>query len=142
MGTQGARELPALRGRPLAFLFHYARRHTPGHLIILIAVLAAVVCSISTQYGLKTLIDIVAAGPHAGRPVWGAFALLCGLIAADNLFWRVGGFVAARSFVAVTGDIRRDLAPADLAARPGPYRDLLRTQLMEPAPRESLPAAA
>ncbi|MEO9191979.1 MAG: ABC transporter ATP-binding protein [Acetobacteraceae bacterium] len=124
MGDQGARELPALRGRPLSFLFHYARRHALGHLTILAAVLAAVVCSISTQYGLKTLIDIVAAGPHTGRPVWGAFALLCGLVAADNLFWRVGGFVAARSFVAVTGDIRRDLfahlaghAPAWFAER-------------------------
>ena len=39
----------------------------------------------------------------------GASALLCGLIAADNLLWRVGGWAAAHTFVAVTGDIRRDL---------------------------------
>ena len=70
MGTLRECELPALRGRPLAFLFHYARRHAPGHLTVLVAVLAAVVCSVSTQYGLKTLIDIVAAGPAGGRPVW------------------------------------------------------------------------
>src|SRR6185369_6664198 len=63
-----------------------------------------------TQYGMKHLIDIVAAGREAaGTLVWGAFALLCGLVAADNLSWRVGGYAAHRTFVAVTGDIRRDL---------------------------------
>jgi ATP-binding cassette subfamily B protein len=41
--------------------------------------------------------------------VWAAFAVLCALIAADNLMWRVGGYAAARTYVAVTGDIRRDL---------------------------------
>ena len=67
-------------------------------------------CSVSTQYGMKHLIDIVATGPQAaGNQVWTAFALLCGLVAADNLSWRVGSYVAHRSFVAVTGDIRRDL---------------------------------
>src|SRR6202012_89300 len=45
----------------------------------------------------------------AGNKVWIAFALLCGLVAADNLSWRVGGYAAHRTFVAVTGDIRRDL---------------------------------
>ncbi|MEO8714620.1 MAG: ABC transporter ATP-binding protein, partial [Acetobacteraceae bacterium] len=124
MGNKGDRGNKARGARPLAFLLRYARRHAPGHLGVLLAVLAAVVCSVSTQYGLKHLIDIVAAGPRAARPVWGAFLVLCALIAADNLFWRVGGFVAARTFVAVTGDIRRDLfahlaghAPAWFAER-------------------------
>ena len=102
-----------LRANPLQFLLHYARRHPLGHAIIVASVLAAVACSVSTQYGLKHLIDIVAAGPDAGRPgihgVWGAFLLLCGFIAADNLLWRVGGWAAARTYVAVTGEIRRDL---------------------------------
>ncbi|HEX3574582.1 MAG TPA: ABC transporter ATP-binding protein [Rhodopila sp.] len=101
---------PALRGRPLAFLFSYLRRHPAGHLTVLLAVLVAVTCSVSTQYGMKYLIDIVATGRDAaGGKVWVAFALLCGLVAADNLSWRVGGYAAHRSFVAVTGDVRRDL---------------------------------
>ena len=59
---------------------------------------------------LKHLIDIVAAGPEPWTAgVWWAFALLCALVAADNLLWRVGGWAAAYTFVAVTGDIRRDL---------------------------------
>jgi len=103
-------ELSSLRGRPFAFLFAYTKRHPAGHLVVLIAVLLAVACSVSTQYGLKSLIDIVAQGQqNAGTAVWGAFALLCGLVAADNLSWRVGGYAAHRTFVAVTGDIRRDL---------------------------------
>ena len=102
--------LPSLRGRPLAFLYSYVRRHPAGHLTVLISVLVAVTCSVSTQYGMKHLIDIVATGQlAAGDKVWGAFALLCGLVAADNLSWRVGGYAAHRTFVAVTGDIRRDL---------------------------------
>ncbi|MFL5285770.1 MAG: ABC transporter transmembrane domain-containing protein, partial [Rhodopila sp.] len=102
--------LPSLRGRPLAFLFSYVRRHPAGHLTVLLSVIVAVTCAVSTQYGMKHLIDIVAAGREAaGTLVWGAFALLCGLVAADNLSWRVGGYAAHRTFVAVTGDIRRDL---------------------------------
>ncbi|HBK06736.1 MAG TPA: ABC transporter [Acetobacteraceae bacterium] len=112
VGTKvpGAENLPSLRGRPLAFLYSYVRRHPAGHLTVLISVLVAVTCSVSTQYGMKHLIDIVATGQQAaGDKVWGAFALLCGLVAADNLSWRVGGYAAHRTFVAVTGDIRRDL---------------------------------
>ncbi|MGE0224934.1 MAG: ABC transporter ATP-binding protein [Acetobacteraceae bacterium] len=102
--------LIALRGRPLAFLFHYMRRHPVGHVTVLTSVLLAVACSVSTQYGLKNLIDIVSKGPEAGSPlVWGGFLLLCALIASDNLLWRVGGYAAHRTYVAVTGDIRRDL---------------------------------
>jgi ATP-binding cassette, subfamily B, bacterial len=103
-------DLPALRGRPLAFLFAYIKAHPTGHLTVVASVLVAVLCSVSSQYGLKYLIDIVSLGPAAaGNRVWTAFAVLCGLIAADNLSWRVGGYAAHRTFVTVTGDIRRDL---------------------------------
>jgi ATP-binding cassette subfamily B protein len=71
--------------------------------------MVAVACAVSVQYGLKNLIDIVAAGPGKAGNLWWAFAALCALIAADNLLWRVGGYAAAYTFVAVTGDIRRDL---------------------------------
>ncbi len=96
---------------PFRFLFHYVRRHPIGHAVVLVSVLAAVVAAVSTQYGLKYLIDIVSHGPNAATEsaVWIGFGLLCGLIAADNLMWRVGGVAAARTFVAVTGDIRRDM---------------------------------
>jgi ATP-binding cassette subfamily B protein len=96
---------------PFRFLFHYVRRHPIGHAVVLASVVLAVVAAVSTQYGLKYLIDIVSHGPNAATEsaVWVGFGLLCGLIAADNLMWRVGGVAAARTFVAVTGDIRRDM---------------------------------
>ena len=104
-----------LVGSPLRFLRHYVRSHPIGHAIVLISVVAAVICSVSTQYGMKRLIDAIATGnttshaPAAMAAVWAAFAVLCGLIAADNLLWRIGGWAAAHTFVAVTGDIRRDM---------------------------------
>ncbi|WP_428487950.1 ABC transporter ATP-binding protein [Rhodopila sp.] len=102
--------MPALRGRPLVFLFSYMRRHPGGHLTVVLSVIIAVASGVSSQYGVKHLIDIVSTGRDT-RPdwVWGAFALLCGLVGADNLAWRVGGYAAHRNFIRVTGDIRRDL---------------------------------
>jgi ATP-binding cassette subfamily B protein len=76
--------------------------------VVLASVFLAVVCSVCTQYGMKGLIDVISHGPGA-EGVWAAFAILCGLIAADNLLWRVGGWVASGSFVRVTGDVRSDL---------------------------------
>ncbi len=98
-----------LRAHPIGFLWHYVRRHPWGHATVFLSVLVAVICAVSVQYGLKHLIDIIAAGPGKAAGLWTAFALLCALVAADNLLWRVAGWAAAYTFVAVTGDIRRDL---------------------------------
>src|ERR1700680_2079741 len=44
VGTRvpNAEAFPALRGRPLAFLYSYVSRHPSGHLTVLLAVLVAV----------------------------------------------------------------------------------------------------
>ena len=95
-------------GRPFAFIFRYVRRRAISHGIIVTAVLAAVGCSITTQYGVKYLVDALSAADR-GNGVWFAFALLVSLIAADNLLWRIAGFTMSSAFVRVTGDLRRDL---------------------------------
>ncbi|HVA35945.1 MAG TPA: ABC transporter ATP-binding protein [Stellaceae bacterium] len=100
-------ELTAYALRPIAFFWRYIVKRPIAHAAILLAVLCAVGCSVSQQYGIKFLVDTLAAGPRAH--VWQAFALLVALIAADNLLWRVGGFIASRAFVIVTGDVRGDL---------------------------------
>jgi ATP-binding cassette subfamily B protein len=71
-------------------------------------VLAAVGCSVTTQYGVKFLVDTLSRPDKSGA-VWVAFALLVTLIGSDNLLWRVAAWIAHSAFVAVTGDLRRDL---------------------------------
>jgi len=71
-------------GRPFAFIFRYVRHRALSHGVIAGAVLAAVACSITTQYGVKYLVDTLS-GADRGNGVWFAFALLVSLIAADNL---------------------------------------------------------
>jgi ATP-binding cassette subfamily B protein len=102
-------KLASYARRPLAFLFSYIRRHPLAHAIVLSSVFAAVGCALASQYAIKHLIDVLAGGRHHPGPLWSAFAILVGLIAADNLLWRVGGWVASHTFVQVTGDLRRDL---------------------------------
>ena len=106
---QNTTDLPRLRAHPIRFLWHYIKRHPWGHGTVFLSVLVAVVCAVSVQYGLKHLIDIIAAGPAQAHGLWLAFVLLCSLVAADSLLWRVAGWASAYTFVAVTGDIRRDL---------------------------------
>jgi ATP-binding cassette subfamily B protein len=95
--------------RPLAFLFRYIKRHPLAHLAVLISVFSAVGCALASQYAIKHLIDVLGLGRGHPGPQWLAFGLLVGLIAADNLSWRVGGRIAAHVFVTVTGDLRREL---------------------------------
>src|SRR6266542_5940507 len=96
--------------RPLAFLARYVKRRPLAHAAIITAVVAAVGCSVGAQYGVKILVDTLAGGltSHA-KDAWLGFLLLAGLIAADNFLWRVASWIASYTFVAVTGDLRRDL---------------------------------
>ena len=100
-------DLCAYAVRPLAFIFRYVRRRPISHAVILAAVLGAVSCSVGTQYGVKHLVDVLS--NHNGAGLWAAFLLLGGLIASDNLLWRVASWIANYAFVGVTGDLRRDL---------------------------------
>jgi len=94
-------------GRPAAFLLRYVGRRRWAHIAILGAVIVAVGCSVSSQYGIKFLVDVLSAGPD--ERIWLAFGILVGLIAADNLLWRAAGWIASHAFVGVTGDLRGEL---------------------------------
>ena len=95
--------------RPFQFVLRYLRRRRAAHLVIVSAVVAAVACSVGTQYGVKNLVDSLTAGSSHASNVWLAFAFLMSLIAADNLLWRVASWTASFTFVGVTGDLRRDM---------------------------------
>jgi ATP-binding cassette subfamily B protein len=94
---------------PVRFLMHYVRRRSGSHLILLLAVLGAVGCAIGAQYGVKNLVDVLSSKGSEGWRLWSAVGLLLALVGGDNLLWRLGGWIAARAFVAVGGDLRIDL---------------------------------
>jgi ATP-binding cassette, subfamily B, bacterial len=106
----GPMSLPHYASRgPARFLLHYVFRHWVSHSVVLIAVLSAVGCAIGSQYAVKNLVDVLGLGNPSDWQLWGAVALLLGLVAGDNLLWRLAGWVAAKAFVAVGGDLRLDL---------------------------------
>jgi ATP-binding cassette subfamily B protein len=107
--------------RPLRFLLHALSRHKFSHVVIFVSVVVAVGCAVGSQYAVKELVDVLARNDK--RAVWGAFFVLAGLIAADNFSWRVGGWVAARAFVAVTGDLRRTLFDHTIGHAPGYFAE-------------------
>src|SRR5215813_13669823 len=102
-------QLSGYAHRPFRFVLRYLRQRPVAHLAILTCVVAAVACSVSTQYGVKFLVDCLSAGPEHGNNVWLAFVFLMSLIAADNFLWRIASWVASFTFVGVTGDLRRDM---------------------------------
>jgi ATP-binding cassette, subfamily B, bacterial len=95
--------------RPFSFVLRYLRQRRASHVVILLAVVAAVGCSVGTQYGVKYLVDALSAGPGKSGTVWLAFVFLISFIAADNFLWRIASWTASFTFVGVTGDLRRDM---------------------------------
>jgi ATP-binding cassette subfamily B protein len=101
--------LSGYANRPFPFVLRYLRQRLASHVVILTAVVAAVACSVGTQYGVKSLVDGLSEGPSRSGSVWLAFVLLISLIAADNFLWRIASWTASFTFVGVTGDLRRDI---------------------------------
>jgi ATP-binding cassette subfamily B protein len=108
--------------RPLVFLASYVVRRPWSHAAILAAVLAAVGCSVSTQYGVKFLVDTLSA---AASGAWLAFTVLVSLIVADNLLWRLASWIGSHTFPAVTGDLRHDLFAHLTGQAPSYFADRL-----------------
>ena len=125
MDEVGLDDLCRFATRPLAFIGRYLRRRSVSHAVIVTAVLSAVGCSVTTQYGVKTLVDALANPIHGGNAVWFAFILLVSLIAADNLLWRVASWTANDAFVKVTGDLRSDLFRHLTGHAPSYFQDRL-----------------
>jgi ATP-binding cassette, subfamily B, bacterial len=95
--------------RPFAFFARYVKMRPMAHALVAAAVLAAVACSVGTQYGVRLLVDALSAGKEHPAQVWAAFWILISLVASDNLLWRVASYIASYAFVGVTGDLRNDL---------------------------------
>ena len=101
-----AKQLPE---RPITFLAGYVRRH-PLHFGTLLAlVVGAASCAVAVQYGMKLLVDAMAAPDRDANAVWSPLALFIGLIAMENILWRSAGWLCCQTVVGVGVDIRLDL---------------------------------
>lgn len=98
----------AARG-PMSFLLHHVRQRLLGHVIVLTAVLMAVGCAVASQYGVKNLVDVLDLHRPSAVQLWGAVGLLLGLVAGDNLLWRLAGWVSSYVFVATGASMRLEL---------------------------------
>lgn len=124
-------ELPQYAGHPVRFLLRYMRHRAFAHVMVFGAVGVAIACSVLSSYGIRHLVDIMTAS-GAGSPdrsVWQAVGLLIGLIIADNISWRIAGWFASGTFVAVTGDIRQDLFRFLTGHSPAYFADRMPTSL-------------
>jgi ATP-binding cassette subfamily B protein len=93
----------------IRFLGRYVRRRFFSHFVMLVAVFAAVACNVGSQYAVKHLVDVLGTHRPPSTILWGAVGILLGLVAGDNMLWRVAGWASTHAFVAVGGDIRLEL---------------------------------
>jgi ATP-binding cassette, subfamily B, bacterial len=91
------------------FLGRYVRRRFFSHFVVIAGMLAAVLCNVGSQYAVKHLVDVLGTHQPPQPVLWGAVAVLLGLVAGDNVLWRVAGWASTHAFVAVGGDIRMEL---------------------------------
>src|SRR3712207_6722060 len=97
---------------PWRFLYRYVRRHLPLALGTLAAVSGGALCAVAAQYGLKLLVDRMAAPAQATAdvaPLALEVGLFLGLLAGENAFWRLGGWLGSRAIIRIGADIRLDL---------------------------------
>jgi ATP-binding cassette, subfamily B, bacterial len=100
---------PAFPTRPIPFLLRYARLRPWMHAGLVALIISAAACAVGVQYGMKLLVDGMAGATDDKTMVWVALGLFIGLIAAENVLWRVGGWLGCRTIVAAGVDIRVDV---------------------------------
>jgi ATP-binding cassette, subfamily B, bacterial len=102
----GAAEFP---DQPLAFLWHYIRRRPLLHAAALVSVVGAASFACVAQFGLKVIVDAMAAGPQQIVRVWWALALFAGLLASESALWRFGSWFGYRAILIDKAEAKLDL---------------------------------
>jgi ATP-binding cassette subfamily B protein len=97
------------KDRPVRLILRYVRGRATGHSVLLAAIIAGVGCALASQFAIRNLIDALPDGRAHPAGVVHGFLVIVALLFADNLFWRLAGWAGVRTFVAVTGDVRREL---------------------------------
>ncbi len=96
---------------PEGFLRHYLAQQGAAYGALLALVVAASMCAVGVQYGLKLLVDAMIPDGTAREvaEVSGALAFFIALIAAESLLWRLSGWLSCRATIRSGIDIRLDL---------------------------------
>src|SRR5215831_16928115 len=94
--TPGVAEFPR---QPVAFLWHYARRRPILHATAVASVLGAAAFACFAQFGLKLIVDAMAAGPGHLATVWWALGIFAGLLAGESALWRIGTWLGFRAIL-------------------------------------------
>jgi ATP-binding cassette subfamily B protein len=102
-------DLCRYRDHPIRFIGRYIRQRPFAHGAIGFFVLCAVGAAVSTQFAVKLLVDALSHRSDGGIGPWVAVAAIACLVATDNLMWRAACWIASRTFVDVTGDLRSEL---------------------------------
>ncbi|MBV9202223.1 MAG: ABC transporter ATP-binding protein, partial [Alphaproteobacteria bacterium] len=105
-GTPGAAEFPH---RPMAFLFHYIKRRPWLHIAALLSVVGAASFACVAQFGLKLIVDAMAAGPQQITRVWWALAFFATLLAGESVLWRCGSWFGYRAILVDKAEAKLDL---------------------------------
>ncbi len=105
-GVMNARPIPS---RPIRFLTGYVRRRPWQFGTLFAIIVGAAACAVGVQYGMKLLIDAMASPDRQTADVWSPLGLFLGLIAMENVLWRLGGWLGCRTVLATGVDMRLDL---------------------------------
>ncbi|QQP93724.1 ABC transporter ATP-binding protein (plasmid) [Skermanella sp. TT6] len=107
--ASGSRTSGPLPRRPLGFLMRYIKARPWQFGGLFSVIVAGAACAVMVQYGMKLLVDAMASPDRATADVWTPLALFLGLIAVENVLWRSGGWLGARTIVSTGVDMRLDL---------------------------------
>jgi ATP-binding cassette subfamily B protein len=91
------------------FLWQYVRRHPLAYGCLAAIIVGGASCAVAVQYGMKLLVDTMSQAGRDSHQIWWPFGLFIALIAIENVFWRLGGWLGCRTVVASCAEMRVDL---------------------------------
>jgi len=107
--ADGPGQAGAIPSRALPFLLRYVRMRPWLFGTVFFVIVGAASCAVGVQYAMKLLIDAMDAEDRQAALVWGPLALFIGLIAMENVLWRLGGVIGSKAVIATGVDLRLDL---------------------------------
>jgi ATP-binding cassette subfamily B protein len=108
MSQRGSGKAP-IPDRALPFLLRYVRMRPWLFSIVLAVIVGGAACAVGVQYAMKMLIDAMDADNRQTAAIWMPLALFIGLIATENVLWRLGGVFGSKAVIATGVDLRLDL---------------------------------